>query len=157
MPVRVGGDTAHVDLGVSGLERSQAWDEPIARRGCGNRDCNDFSGVVVEVLNIPDCLVDSRKSGTNSIGQNPALGGEAYPPMVPFEEGAAEPSLQLSDGVADRRLPDLQLVGCAGKTVMSCHDGERVETLDRGQLTSISPDLGSNLIHDTMRLLFLYR
>ncbi|SVD16789.1 uncharacterized protein METZ01_LOCUS369643, partial [marine metagenome] len=113
--------------------------------------------VVVEVLDVTYRLVDSRKTGADSIGQDPALCGKAYPSVVPLEEGTAEPSLQLPDRMTDRRLSDLQLVGRTGKTLVAGHDGEGIEALERGQITKIRAGSGSDLIHDSMRLLIIYK
>jgi hypothetical protein len=79
--------------------------------------------------------VDTGQTGTHTIGQDPALSGEAYPPVIPIEQGAAEPPLQLADGVTNRRLADLQFICRAGKAVMAGHDGERVQTLNGREVT----------------------
>ena len=110
----------------------------------------------MEVLYVPNCLVDPREAGTHSIGKNPALGGEADPSVVPLEESTAEPSLQLPNRMTDRGLSDLQLVGRTGKAVMAGHDRKCIEALDRGQVTKIYAAFGSDLIHDSMRLPFIY-
>jgi hypothetical protein len=110
----------------------------------------------MEVLYVPHCLVDPREAGTHSVGENPALGGEADPSVVPLEEGTPEPPLQLPNRMTNRRLSDLQLVGRTGKAVMASHDRKGIEALDRRQVAKVCAGLGSDLIHDAMRLLFIY-
>ena len=57
VPVGVGGDTAHVDLGVGRLEPCQEWHEPAAGRRRGDRDGHHLGGPVVQVLDVADGLV----------------------------------------------------------------------------------------------------
>ena len=86
--------------------------------------------MVVKVLDVAYRLMDPVQTGPHPVGQDPTLIGEADAPVVPVEQCAPEPPLQLADGVAHRRLPDLQFVGRAGEAVVAGHDGERGEALN---------------------------
>ena len=46
--------------------------------------------------------------------QNLALGGQLYTPGASGKKGKAQAVLQLSDGLGDRRLADIKLLGCSG-------------------------------------------
>ena len=78
----------------------------------------------MEIWDVADGLVNPSQAGSHSVGEDSALLGEADTPVVPIEEGTPEPALELPDGMTHRRLSHFKFFRCAGKAVVSRHDGK---------------------------------